>query len=232
MVDGLGSVCSVEEMAQFVGLARRIWLRRNVVTHGGSFTHPNRLVALTKQAMEDFRLARERWEPVLTQPTLSSCGWKAPRVGWLEVNWDAAVDDPGGRSGMGVVIRDSTGTIKAATCVMKQAGLNPAAAEALALMEAFRLCRELGFQQVMFAGDAKGIIDAVLSEEIDRGWLGHMIADLKQESRGFENCMLSYVKRENNSVAHLLARSAVKLGLNNTWRLMPPDCIVDTLLLE
>ena len=168
----------------------------------------------------------------MRQSAHSSAGWKASAAGWLKANWDAAVDDPRGRSGMGVVIRDSIGTMKAARCITKLVCLNSMVAEAWALLEAFRLCRELGFRQVTFEGDAKGIIDAVLSDEVDRGSMGHMIANLKQKLGGFVNSLISHVKRENNCVAHILARGAAKLGLNNTWLIMPPACIADTLLLE
>jgi hypothetical protein len=172
MVDGLIRSCSVEDMVLFVGLARRIWMRRNEVIHGGSFTHPDRIVSLTKQAIEDFNLAMDRGrDPVSAHSNLPSVGWKAPEVGWLKANWDAAVDEPGGRSGLGVIIRDLNGTMRAARSVAKQVCLHPEVAEAMALQEAFKLCRELEIGQVEFEGDAKRIVDAVLSDEVDRGWI-------------------------------------------------------------
>jgi hypothetical protein len=33
-----------EEIKQFVGIARRLWMQRNEVVHGGRMTHPNDLV--------------------------------------------------------------------------------------------------------------------------------------------------------------------------------------------
>jgi ribonuclease HI len=184
--------------------------------------------------MEDFTSGRERGEPALGQSPQSSGGWKAPEVGWLKANWDAAVDQPGGRSwpsGLGVVIQDSNGSMRVARCVTKQVCLHPAVAEAMALLEAFRLCRDLGIRQITFEGDAKGIVDAVFSDEVDRGWMGHMIADLKQDFGGFQNSLISYVKRDNNRAAHLLARGAAKFALNNTWLLTPPAWLLVLLTL-
>jgi hypothetical protein len=37
------SRCETEELELFVVTARRIWLRRNDVVHGGFFTHPSQL---------------------------------------------------------------------------------------------------------------------------------------------------------------------------------------------
>jgi hypothetical protein len=113
-------------------------MRKNEVIHGGRFTHPNRLVSLTKQAIEDFNLAMDMGrDPVSANSNLPSVGWKAPKVGWLKANWDAAVDEPGGRSRLGVVIRDSNGTMRAARSVTKQVCLHPEVVKAMALQEAF-----------------------------------------------------------------------------------------------
>ena len=40
VVEGIFNKCEEEEINLFVGLARKIWVRRNEVVHGGSFTHP------------------------------------------------------------------------------------------------------------------------------------------------------------------------------------------------
>jgi hypothetical protein len=52
--------CDPEEIKQFVGIARRLWLRRNEVVHGGRMIHPNDLVSQTKTAMVEFAEATDR----------------------------------------------------------------------------------------------------------------------------------------------------------------------------
>jgi hypothetical protein len=59
-VEGLLSKCSLEEIVQFVGLTRRIWMRRNEVIQGGIFTHLDKLVNMIAQVMDDFRKAQDR----------------------------------------------------------------------------------------------------------------------------------------------------------------------------
>jgi hypothetical protein len=44
VVDDIFLQCDPEEIKQFVGIARRLWMRRNEVVHGGRMTHPNGLV--------------------------------------------------------------------------------------------------------------------------------------------------------------------------------------------
>jgi hypothetical protein len=60
VVEGLFSKCNLEEIAQFVGLTRCIWLRRNEVIHSGIFSHPNKIVQMTLKAIDKFNLAQGR----------------------------------------------------------------------------------------------------------------------------------------------------------------------------
>jgi hypothetical protein len=54
MVECFLKKCSQEEIMQFARLARRLWLRRNDVGHGGVMSSPQSLVQATSQAMEEF----------------------------------------------------------------------------------------------------------------------------------------------------------------------------------
>jgi hypothetical protein len=44
VVDGVFSICRQEDIALFVGLARRIWLRWNDVLHGGKLLQPGEIL--------------------------------------------------------------------------------------------------------------------------------------------------------------------------------------------
>jgi ribonuclease HI len=46
--------------------------------------------------------------------------------------------------------------------------LAPVAAEAMAVLLAIQLCRELGFLRVHLEGDAKGVIDTVNYVDVDK----------------------------------------------------------------
>jgi hypothetical protein len=57
VVEDVFTTCSLEDIAQFAGVARRIWLRCNRVVHEGIFSHPNSLVQQARQASGEFHLA-------------------------------------------------------------------------------------------------------------------------------------------------------------------------------
>jgi hypothetical protein len=62
MVEELFKMCDEEELRLFVGIAKRIWFRRNELIHGGPFTHPDVLVQQAHQSLIDFSAANAREE--------------------------------------------------------------------------------------------------------------------------------------------------------------------------
>ena len=57
VMEGVFGSCGQEDIALFVGIARRIWLRRNEVLHGGKFLHPSELILQTRKAITEFQQA-------------------------------------------------------------------------------------------------------------------------------------------------------------------------------
>ena len=51
------SKCSTMEFQQFVGVARKLWLRRNAFIHDRSFLHLNTLLQQVQKGTEDFQHA-------------------------------------------------------------------------------------------------------------------------------------------------------------------------------
>jgi hypothetical protein len=82
----------MEEIFQFVGIVRRIWLRRNEVVHEGSFLHPNTLVHKAKTTLEEFLAVSPYVTAQLNLTTIHGVQrWCAPNSRWVKVNWDASL---------------------------------------------------------------------------------------------------------------------------------------------
>ena len=222
-----------QEIKQFVGMARRLWLRRNDVIHGGHFVHPNVLVQQTNTAIEDFSRANkldshgtdegDRQDPIQ---------WQRPPLGWFKANWDASVSKQQGRMGLGVVIRDGQGKYIAAQSKTEPGCLDPSAAEARAALLAIRLCVGLGLQQVQLEGDALMVVTGVNSSTVDWSSLGLLIDDIKGELRLVPGWQMKYIGREGNQNAHKLSRMATSRVLDEKWIDQPPECIKDCLAME
>jgi hypothetical protein len=103
-----------EDIRLFAGLSRLLWLRRNELIYEGKFSHPNMLVQRVVNQVADFdkAMVRERHEGERTRSTDVE-KWKAPPFGRMKVNWDATLNIQGGRIGMGVVIWDHEGCVRA-----------------------------------------------------------------------------------------------------------------------
>lgn len=108
--------------------------------------------------MEDLQLANTGCEGFF--PTNLE-KWQTPLKGWLKLNCDAACDKQHGRMGMGVLLRNHFGHIRAARSTTKMSYFDPTVAEALALLHGILLCKELGIQNVIVEGDAQVVILAL-----------------------------------------------------------------------
>jgi hypothetical protein len=114
VVEGLFNKCTQKEMVQFTGLARRIWLRRNDLIHGGILSHPNIIMQNTIKVVREYSLAQTRKEQCAHQcEVLFAQVWKAPVLDWCKGNWDVALER------ILVEWADSWGNLLAAQCVTK-----------------------------------------------------------------------------------------------------------------
>jgi ribonuclease HI len=64
-----------------------------------------------------------------------------------------------------MILRDHTGRMIAAKCSARLGCLNPAAAEAIAALEAMVLCCRLGYDRIQFEGNAKLVVEAITTNE-------------------------------------------------------------------
>jgi ribonuclease HI len=83
----------------------------------------------------------------------------------------------------------------------------------------------MGYDQILFVGDVKKVVNAV---NLDMpGWsrTGHLINDIRITLQEFVHWEVSHVSRETNRSAHELAKMGTKNFMNRVWDSDPPDCI-------
>jgi ribonuclease HI len=222
---------NMEEFQQFVGLARRIWKRRNDVVHGKAFVHPDILAKGALLAVEEFVAANETGVVASTMAPHSNA-WTAPQPGWLKVNWDASFQRTHSWMGFGVVVRDEKGRLVAATSKTVAGSLEPALAEAWGALIAIRLCKTMNFRNVHLEGDAQVVIQAVHSSAEDWSSMGLLVADIKEELTSLQQWRMTFIRRDGNSAAHILSKEASNNFIDKCWLFEPPECIQDVVLRE
>jgi ribonuclease HI len=230
IVEEMVERCTNEEIKQFSGISRRLWLRRNEVVYGGNFANPTAIVQVTVEAIAAFKAAQGSGYSSSGMVRVNQ--WRAPPVGWLTANWDAAINNKEGRWGLGMILRDHTGRMIAAKCSARLGCLNPAAAEAIAALEAMVLCCRLGYDRIQFEGNAKLVVEAITTIEPDWSTKGHIIDAMEEQARSFHQWQISHISREANQIAHVLAKMGSTRGLENEWFSEPPHCIQDILAAE
>ena len=84
--------------------------------------------------------------------------WHKPQVGWYKLNFDGATFPDMASVGLGVVARDSDGTVIAS--LLERITLPPIVEnlEALVCRRAISFAIEIGLQDVVFEGDSKVVI--------------------------------------------------------------------------
>lgn len=150
----------------------------------------------------------------------------------MKANWDAALDNLNGRTGSGVVVHDSNGTMTAAQCSYRQGLLALLTSEVSTALMAVKLCRALGDTQVHLEGDAKVVVDAINSLGLDQSRLGHVVEDVRVDVYALSPRQFTFVKRDGNHATHTLSKFAVQYALDQTWRGETLNCIKDTIFLE
>lgn len=192
----------IKELEIFSVIARRIWLRRNLVVHEDSFLHPNQVVRESVTSLEEYWNANDRvTEATDQQATLTTIPWQLPPTMMLKINWDAAMGEKCGRIGLGVIARDCWGRVLIARSMTKMLDVHLATAAALAAV------KELGANGLIIEGDAKKVVQAVNSHLPCNSSYRHLMEDIQAGMEAFSNSSFNFIPRYGNFAAHGLAKA-------------------------
>jgi ribonuclease HI len=221
-----------EEMFEiFSVIARLIWVRRNEWIHEGTFTHPNVIALRGQQNLDDYHSIMQKG-PADEAQSAEESPWKPPEAGWMKLNSDAALDERGRRIGVGGILRDEQGSVRAAWSLSKHGLLDPTAAEATALFHGVLRCKSLGISNLFIESDSLVVISAIQDQGASNSRFGHLIDDIREVLRCFPRWKAGHVKRSSNRAAHGLAKAAFHQVLDCNWDFTIPGCVCDTVLAE
>ena len=81
--------------------------------------------------------------------------------------------------GMGIILRDHYGKVKAAWSFSKEGLFEPAAAEALALFHGLKFCKELIIENLVIEGDSQLVMSAVQKKDPTSCRYSHLVEDIR-----------------------------------------------------
>ena len=122
-----------------------------------------------------------------------------------------------GKTGLGVVIRDSRGQALASLSVQASLPFSPEIVEAMAAARAISFAQGLGFTSFVLEGDSINIIKALQSDDESLSPYGHILSSAKSMVVAGSSIKYSHVGRSGNNVAHNLAKHARHVRGCSVW---------------
>jgi hypothetical protein len=121
--------------------------------------------------------------------------WSVPEVGWIKVNWDAALHQSRNLMGVGLIARDELGCVQATMCYSQKFVMDPIAAEAFGARLAVEFCAFLSYHFISLEGDAQEVVKAMLRDDDSCCSFGSLIHDAKEILKNVDSWDISYVPR-------------------------------------
>lgn len=116
-----------------------------------------------------------------------------PMDGWVKINFDGGLDSLSKTSGLGDVIRDSSGRFRVARPVHFGYLMNPLVLEAMAAWEGLIFAKELGLQKVHVEGDSQVVVNMMQKQRDSNSSVGVLFADMDRLRWDFEGTRVSFV---------------------------------------
>ena len=124
------------------------------------------------------------------------------------MNVDGAVFANLGCCGVGVVIRNEEGLIMGAMSNKILCPLGATKVEAKALEEGIQLAWDLGLRDLDFESDAQVVVGVVAGHDLGPYLIQKVVEGAKVGMTVFRSWSCSYVRRQSNMAAHIMAREA------------------------
>jgi ribonuclease HI len=221
-----------DEFIEAMLVLRSIWLRRNNYVFQGKFTPPSQVILKAKSLAAICAETQQEALPEKSAVEKTPSRWRAPGDGWLKVNWDATLQSQTKKMGIGVVVRNGTGEVKAALANVLPLVDDPTAAEAIAAWFAVKLSVDCGFQLVVLEGDSMAVVSAINQASPNWSSYGHFVEDIKVLAQSVHWVEINYASRVVNSAAHTLAKCAILHSLDELWMEECPSYIRSIVLAE
>uniref|UniRef100_A0ACD5XPQ5 Uncharacterized protein n=3 Tax=Avena sativa TaxID=4498 RepID=A0ACD5XPQ5_AVESA len=230
VLDFLARSCE-RELVTMAVTVWHLWEARNGVRNEEKRRHPNSLAEQIKVYIELILLHLLKNPTVQRRESSSTSHWSPPPTGTAVVNSDAALFSSSSRMGVGVVIRDHTGSFLAACSKLLDEVTSPEIAEALAIRSAISLARDEGLNDFILVSDCLSVIQRIQSPVRDRSMVGVVVEDIKILAASLSSVTFRHVSRHCNNSAHAMARRA-ELSGSCFFHGVAPKCIRDKLCID
>ncbi|KAF4370808.1 hypothetical protein G4B88_030528 [Cannabis sativa] len=157
-------------------ISQQCWNARNAAVFRNQDSNP---VCIEQEAQDYLDFYQAAQDKRMTQPQsttdLNHLAWEAPPVGTLKLNTDAAVSSHKNKIRGGVLVRDHTGKVIAATAFSRMGQMQPQAAEGWVLWEGLKWSRDNGINIHHIEVDCKNLLTDLQSTDENLSSYGTII---------------------------------------------------------
>ncbi|KAK4843798.1 hypothetical protein QYF36_012766 [Acer negundo] len=155
---------------------------------------------------------QDKGEDLRPKPKIGQfTSWKPPKVGFWKINTDAATRYKDCLIGLGFIIRDGDGTVKAAVVLKITTTFLPMVAEVLAVKCGIARAVELGLFPFQLETDSLHVVLLIHSGETSLTDVGPVISDIVDSLQRIPSWSINFIPRSGNFTAYSLAKMALSL---------------------
>ena len=200
---------SAQALAGLCTIAWGIWFNWNEVRIGGARKSASAIARWSMDYLEEFQVANHK---IQVKKPETQAGWIAPHPPCLKINVDGAVFERQRSVGIGVVVRDHFGVVRAALSKKFLGLLGPLETEAKAMEEGLHFASNLGVCATICEGDSTVVYNSLTGSINPPASICNLINGSLLQATRFGECKFSVVPRSGNKVAHGLAQYAKNLS--------------------
>ncbi|XP_023884011.1 uncharacterized protein LOC111996281 [Quercus suber] len=166
-------------------------------------------VDLARQVCKSFEEHKQAWK-LKCKNSYKEYTWFSPPTSWIKLNFDVAIRKR--KTSVAIVARDQEGICVAEWAEQRIPGsstVGEVSAALLAIQRAVDAC----FKNVVIKGDAWNVIEPLRNQVVATHWsIKSVVEDILYLAKSFDNINFSFVCREDNEAAYLLARWVIILN--------------------
>ncbi|XP_061993511.1 uncharacterized protein LOC133711397 [Rosa rugosa] len=198
----------------FLILVWFVWKERNKRLWNGRFAS---LDQLAFQVTSFYHLHRSVQAPSRRVVGRGNSQWTPPSPGWLKANCVGIYDASSHSGGIGVVLKDSSGSIVGGVCSKVRWVSNLPTVEVSACRAACNLVDRFGLAPVAFESNCQHVVTTINSQGVNTSLLGRVYEDIFTMLGSLHGSYFSYISRTANKVANMMARFALGSDFDLYW---------------
>ncbi|XP_027173470.1 uncharacterized protein LOC113773121 [Coffea eugenioides] len=215
-----------DHIALTINILWQVWKARNGVLFNREKRCPGQTVNKAVQEWLEYRnIGSEANMSRGTGDGAAMVGgkWTPPPKGFICMNTDASLHMQERKVGWGIVARNDDGALVGAWAGSENRIGDPAVEEAMAIRKALIIAKQKGWGKIVLQSDCKAIIDKLNVKSAEYLSVGVILFDILKLRMDFIECSFSFVRRGVNSVAHHLAKYALRVVDEKVWQESFPD---------